>query len=659
MPKYEVEIPGSGVFEVESDRPLTDAEAYRFAMSQASQERPRPQRSRADELLRQLGLTARAGVESAVSLPSMIANVPYALADVGIGLAQKMGANVPTLAERGISATRSGQIIADILGLPKPETEMERGVQSIAQAMGGAGTAARLTEALANRAIAPSVRAMTQQGTQVAQRIAPALEVQAQLQPTVLQQTAQTLAQSPLAQVLAGGTAASATEAVKEMGGGTGAQLAAGLFGGAMIPGSAGGAQTVSRAAREIVRPGTEAGREVIAGNVLRSLASDAERAIMAAEGYQAPIAGYRPTTAQATRDIGLASAETPIRGLDQTGKFAQQQVEANRARMAILDRLAKDKDALDKAIAKRDEVSDPIRDAAFAKATVDPEAFKNTINTNVNKTIDDILASPVGKRRTVIDVMDDARQQIDMATTPQELYEIRKDLRAAAQGLLDKSARGGPTSGAYKVAKNELNQVIRSVDNAIESAAPGYRDYLQKYAASSRGIERMEAAQEFRGRVMSTIPDPSNIGEYLISQPSFTRAIRAAAEDTKLSKTQLAVLQRVSQDIDSGVLARATKVPGSDTFKNLSTANIIGGIVGKQMFGEVPPAFAKVVAPMNWLYNGSDDAIRQLLVDAMLDPQLAAKMMRKATQATVEPLSEELKKKALAGGLGTAFGLE
>lgn len=630
MPKYEVEIPGSGVFEVESDRPLTDAEAYRFAMSQASQEKPRPQRSRADEFLRQLGLTARAGIEGGMALPSMVANVPYALTDVGIGLAQKMGANVPTLQQRGISATRSGQIIADILGLPKPETQMEQGVQSIAQAMTGAGASARGAQAIAPLLTTPTAR-----------------------------QTAQTLAQSPLAQVLAGGTAASATEAVKEMGGGTGAQLAAGLFGGAMIPGSAGGAQTVSRAAREIVRPGTEAGREVIAGNVLRSLASDAERAIMAAEGYQAPIAGYRPTTAQATRDIGLASAETPIRGLDQTGKFAQQQVEANRARMAILDRLAKDKDALDKAIAKRDEVSDPIRDAAFAKATVDPETFKNTINTNVNKTIDDILASPVGKRRTVIDVMDDARQQIDMATTPQELYEIRKDLRAAAQGLLDKSARGGPTSGAYKVAKNELNQVIRSVDDAIESAAPGYRDYLQKYAASSRGIERMEAAQEFRGRVMSTIPDPSNIGEYLISQPSFTRAIRAAAEDTKLSKTQLAVLQRVSQDIDSGVLARATKVPGSDTFKNLSTANIIGGIVGKQMFGEVPPAFAKVVAPMNWLYNGSDDAIRQLLVDAMLDPQLAAKMMRRATQATVEPLSEELKKKALAGGLGTAFGLE
>ena len=585
----------------------------------------RPQRSRADELLRQLGLTARAGIEGAASLPSMVANVPYALTDVGIGLAQKMGANVPTLQQRGISATRSGQIIADILGLPKPETQMEQGVQSIAQAMGGAGSAARMAAAAAPRLASPTA-----------------------------QQTAQTLAQSPLAQVLAGGTAASATEAVKEMGGGTGAQLAAGLFGGAMIPGSAGGAQTVSRAAREIVRPGTEAGREVIAGNVLRSLASDAERAIMAAEGYQAPIAGYRPTTAQATRDIGLASAETPIRGLDQTGKFAQQQVEANRARMAILDRLAKDKDALERAAAKRDEVTSPLREEAFLKAqNVSPETFQSATALTVNKTIDDILQSDVGARGTVIKTMNWAKEQLSRGTTPARMYEVRKDLRDAAQGLLDKEG------AAYSLAKRELEQVIRSVDDAIDAAAPGYKDYLDKYAKSSRGIERMEAAQQFRGKVMSTIPDPSNIGEYLISQPSFTRAIRAAAEDTKLSKTQLAVLQRVSQDIDSGVLARATKVPGSDTFKNLSTANIIGGIVGKQMFGEVPPAFAKVVAPMNWLYNGSDDAIRQLLVDAMLDPQLAAKMMRRATQATVEPLSEELKKKALAGGLGTAFGLE
>jgi len=167
-----------------------------------------------------------------------------------------------------------------------------------------------------------------------------------------------------------------------------------------------------------------------------------------------------------------------------------------------------------------------------------------------------------------------------------------------------------------------------------------------------------LEAAQEFRGKVLSTTPDPSRIGDFLISQPAFTRAIRAAEKDTDLSKTQLAVLKRVAEDLDSGVLNRAGKVPGSDTFKNLSTANIIGGVIGKQMFGEVPAAVNKTVAPLNWLYNGTDDQIRELLVSAMLDPKLAADLMKKANVMTVEPLSQALKKKAIAAGYGASFGL-
>lgn len=586
-------------------------------------EAPKPARPRSEELLRQLGLTARAGIEGVTSLPAMVANVPYALADIGISLAQKAGANVPTLQQRGISATRSGQIISDILGLPKPETEMERGVQSIAQAMGGAAGSARMAEAAGRQLASPIAR-----------------------------QVAQTLATSPLAQTAAAATAASATEAVKEMGGGTGAQLAAGLLGGAMIPGGGTAAQAVGRAAPEVVRPFTQAGREVITGNVLRQLATDADRAAEAAATYTPRVTGYTPTTAQATRDIGLISAEGPIRSMD-TGQFGIQTAQANRARMAILDRLAKDKDALERAIAKRDEVTAPLREEAFAKANVTPETFQSGVTLTVNKTIDDILASDVGARSTVENTMRWAQQQVQRGTTPQRLYEVRKDLRDASQGRLDKEG------AAYSLAKGQLEQVIRSIDDALEAAAPGYKDYLQKYAASSRGIERLEAAQQFKSKVLTTTPDPSSMGDYLISQPSFVRAIRDAEKDTKLSKTQLAVLRRLGEDLDSGVLGRAVKVPGSDTFKNLSTANIIGGIVGKQMFGEISPGVQKAAAPLNWLYNGTDDAIRQLLVEAMLDPKLASSLMKKASVSTVEPLSDELKKRAIAAGLGSVFGLE
>jgi hypothetical protein len=340
---------------------------------------------------------------------------------------------------------------------------------------------------------------------------------------------------------------------------------------------------------------------------------------------------------------------------METQGRFLAQTSEANQARMAILDRMAKDESALAAAIKKRDDVTAPLREQAFAKATVEPETFQSAIALNVNQTIDNILASPAGKRGTVDKTMQWAKTQISRATTPQELYEVRKDLRDAAQGLLDKEG------AAYSLAKGQLEKVIRSVDEVIDSAAPGYADYLSKYSRSSKGIESLEAAQNVRTKVLSTTPDPGRVGDYLISQPAFTRAIRAIKSDpqTKLSKTQIATLERVGKDLDEGVLQRAAKVPGSDTFKNLSTANIVGGIIGRQITGEGSAALQKIASPLNWLYNGTDDKIRELLVEAMLDPKLAAELMKKASVMRVEPISRELQKKAINMGYGSLFGLE
>jgi len=550
----------------------------------------------ASDLLRQLGLTARAGITGVASLP-LLAAEPIAAMTGQPPQAQTL------------------QRLLTQLGLPEARTGQERVVQDITSA----GAAVAGPAALAGR-------------------VAPALQ--------------KFFAENLGTQAAAATGGALASGAARESDASPIMQLLASLGGAVTGGGTTGIAPAATRAVKEVVRPFTQAGREAITGNVLRSLATDAEQAIEAGAKYTPTIPGYRPTTAQATRDVGLISAETPIRALDVTGRFGTQIGEANQARMAILDRLAKDKDTVQQAIQKRTEVTQPLREQAFAQSTVSPETFQSAVTLNVNKTIDDILASDVGARGTVKKTMNWAKEQLAEGTTPERLYEVRKDLRDAAQGLLDREG------ASYSLAKGQLEQVIKSVDDTIDAAAPGYKAYLDKFAKSSRGIERLEAAQEFRGKVLSTTPDPSRIGDYLISQPSFTRAIRAAEKDTKLSKSQVAALTRVAQDLDSGVLARAVKVPGSDTFKNISTANIIGGIIGKQMFGDVPPAMQKVGAPLNWLYNGTDDAIRELLVDAMLDPRLASKLMTKASMVTVEPLSKELQRKAISLGYGATFGL-
>ncbi len=574
---------------------------------------PRPEQMQlgsASDFGRQLGLTGRAALTGALSIPTMGADALTGLINL------LAGRQVMQPTSQGL------QNLMTQAGVPTPRTPQERVVQDVTSAgfgVAGPASVARNMPSAVQEFFTKSL------GTQGAAATAGAL----------------------------------ASGSARESDVGPVGQTLGALMGSISAGGAVGAAPIVARTSKEIVRPFTQAGREVITGNVLRNLASDAEQAIKSGETYVPKIGGYTPTTAQATRDIGLINAETAIKGLDVTGgRFATQALEANQAQMAILNRLAKDDDALTAAIKKREEVTTPLREQAFANSTVDPDTFQSAIALTVNKTIDDILASPVGKRQTVMAVLNNAKDDIARAASPAELYEIRKDLRAAAQGLLDKSASNGPTAGAYRAAKPQLEAVIRSVDDAIEAGATGYKDYLAKYAASSKGIERLEAAQQFKGKVLSTTPDPSRANDYLISQPKFLNAIRSAEKETKLSGTQLAVLKKVAEDLDSGVLPRATKTAGSDTFKNMSAANVIGGMIGKQMFGDVPLALQKVTAPMNWLYNGTDDAIRELLVNAMLDPKLAANLMKKASVMTVEPLNRELQRKALALGYGAAFGL-
>lgn len=559
-----------------------------------------------DDFLRQLGLFGRYAAGAATAIPEIvsdpISNIVNAMA----------GREVMT------PIAKSRERVLESLNVPKPETPAERVVGAVTQS--GLSLAAPAGLAKYVPGLPASVQGL--------------------------------LTEAPITQAGSALTAPFLAQTAQEYGASPGLQTALGVVGSIAGGGAAGMTPVTTRAITGTVKPFTEAGREVIAGNVLKKLAADPDKAIQSGMSYKPRIPGYEPTTAQATRDIGLIGAETTIKGLDTAGKFGTQLTQANQARMSILYCMAKDKDALALAIAKRDEVTAPIREQAFAKSTVSPETFQSAVTLTVNKKIDDILASPAGARATVEDTMNWAKGELRRGTTPERLYEVRKDLRMAAQGLLKKEGSN------FSAAKSQLEQVIRAVDDALEATAPGYKDYLNKYAQSSRGIERLEAAQNFRGKVLTTTPDPSNEAQYLISQPKFTQAIRAAQKDTNLSKTQLSVLERLSKDLDDGVLARAVKVPGSDTFKNLSTANVIGGIIGKQMFGEVSPGLAKLTAPMNWLYNGTDDAIRELLVDAMLDPKLASRLMSKASVLTVEPLSNELKKKAISLGYGATFGL-
>lgn len=115
---------------------------------------------------------------------------------------------------------------------------------------------------------------------------------------------------------------------------------------------------------------------------------------------------------------------------------------------------------------------------------------------------IQTVLTSPAGKRQDVERALRWAVGRIALANTPDELYEVRKDLRAAAHGRYNEDIP------SLRLAKRELEDVIGVVDDVIESAAPGYKAYLKQYNKMQSPIGQMFTLQGLRehGTVMPQI---------------------------------------------------------------------------------------------------------------------------------------------------------
>ena len=528
------------------------------------------------------------------------------------------GSSAPTM-------TKAVDTTLTAAGFPQPKTGTERVVQDVAGAGYSVGGAANL-----------------------AARAAPFLTG------TVPREVAKFFSTSPQAQAAAATAASGAAGMLREGGAPPALQLGGAMMAGMVAPGgpTLSTTQRALAAPGGLVRPFTQEGREVIVGNVLRNLATDPDRAIANLRQAQTTVPGVRVTTAAGARDPGLAAAETPIRALDQSGAFPSVLTGNQQALMEAYRRISGQPGSIPRAEAKRAEITAPMRDAAFAGATVDPATFQSSIGLVVNKTIDDIMASPKGLRKDVETAMQFARDRISRAKTPEELYEVRKDLAAAAQGKYNQ------VDPSLRLAKGQLAEVIKSVDDVIEAGAPGFKQYMDKFRKSSSAIDQMRVLQDVEGRVTTGQPNLMT-GEPVLAASALRRQVasRAAEMDTKLSDAAQRRLDNIIFEINRGQAATApgVKAPGSDTFKNMSMGNLIGRVFSESLADNT--TLRTMTRPLDFLYKLPDQQIQQLLVESMLDPQMAAMMMSKASIMKVEPLAKSLRKKAEQLGFGTAIG--
>ena len=222
-------------------------------------------RSPGGEVLRQLGLTVRAGAEGTAGLLGLASDPIASLINLALEDESKLQTLHGSVSQLLTSA-----------GVPEPETTAERIVQATAQAIAAGGGSVAAARGLAGVATNPATRA-----------------------------TAAELAKLPLGQLTGGGAAGLAGQATQEAGGGTAAQLAAALAGGVLgsgpIPRGPVGS-TVADAPAQVPPAAAETAANANVGTIVRQAAAGNK----AAQARLAELAAVDPEALAAAQRLGI-----------------------------------------------------------------------------------------------------------------------------------------------------------------------------------------------------------------------------------------------------------------------------------------------------------------------------------------------------------------
>lgn len=589
-----------------------------------AQQTVKPQESQPTEedsgFVRGLGVGTRAVAEGAASLPLLVGDAANSLVNLGIqGINKVFDTDIQELP----SASQSAANLLDKTGLPRPQTEEGKLVAALNRGAAGALSV-------------PGAAALAKPVSKTAQ--------------SVLSQ----VAAKPITQGIAGASAGGAGETVKQGGGSQGEQLGASLAAGLVAPLAASGAvsatTSTARGVRELARPLTHGGRQVVASRALQGLArKPTGQVVQNLETAPQHVKGSVPTTGQAAKDTGLLLAEKHFRG-KRPEQFTERFFEQNQARRLLLDKLAKNEDAISAAKSDRNAAALPF----LAKAI---QANKQIDISPVVGRIDAALKGPGGKRKILRDTLTGLRKEFF-----DEDGNLISDIRSIHQGIrqnIDDLMRGklkDPDLSGAKFLKKELGAIKSQLDKRIGKTGPEFKTFVEKFKQFSRPIEKLEKLQDIRGKTTNAATDLE--GTPVISQAKFKTQFNKNRRELKqvMNPLEFKRAERIVKDLDRGALSQTVgKPPGSDTFQNFSSANVIGSMIGKS-FADTP-FFRTVGRPLNFIFRFGDNEIEEIMVEAMLDPKTAAMLLRKATPANIKSLSARLKEHAVAVSEGALSG--
>lgn len=571
--------------------------------------------------LRPAGITTRGLFEGALQGVGTLGAIPL---DIGYNVyaAMSSDADLGMPFTRGV--TRTADRAADMMGLPQAASRGERRMQAVAE---GAGSA--LATVGGAGFAAGAMQGISPMGARAAGA----------------------LAQGPVTQTISGAAAGGVTQEALEMGAdpisASLAGMAAGV--GAAVP------RGIATGAHELAKPWYPAGKRDIVGRLLRESATDPDAAMRRLDGAPQYVPGSHPTTGVASQDPGLIGLERGVERINPQamGQFAVRRGANVAARNQYFDSVAPTEGQQQARAAARSDFADDATAQLF-------DGNPNPVDMEpVVASLGRVMNSRLGDNVAVRAVAEQARRELNrivltdtdtgrVFAEPGRLYAIRQNIARLIEGndprYTSMQLRDGSVVDATRAHK-AITPLLRDIDAAIETAAPGYRAYMQRFRDLSVPIEQGNILQRVRERATSwgnTDPVSQQPFLNLASLRREVDSIRASADIKKLNTTQRAVLQRLIKDLDreTSALARSVRPPGSDTFQNLSTAGFIARLLGGDLSGALPRQLAR---PVQWLYSIPEQQLQDLLVQAMLDPRLASHLLGKPTKRNVWAVANEL----------------
>lgn len=408
-------------------------------------------------------------------------------------------------------------------------------------------------------------------------------------------------------------TGSAAAEGARQAGAPPWLQFTAGLAGGQVPAMLEATGNTVS----DLLTPLTNAGQSRLAGIVLNEQASDPSAALQHLQSSAPIVPGSLPTSGPASQDFGLLGVEKAMRGRSAV-PFAERLSDQNAARQAELTDLAGTPSDLAAAIKARSTAAAPLYAAATSdSAPIDNEMIALMQRPSMQTAI--AKAQQLAQERGQAFGLSSTSPGAPMSLSGQDLQGIKM--------ALDDMKTTGFTQGIGSHQANAMQDTLDSLKDWMQRNVPSQRAADAAFQGASGPINRMQTLQDLQQR--SNLPAADiRTGQYFMNPTAFSRGLDALKEDpfSGVGTAQLARLEAIRKDLQNSqaVNGPALRAPGSDTFQNFAASQALG-------------RYSKLGKPLDWLYQkmGVDSGVNEQLTNAMLDPQVAARLMQQSQART------------------------